>query len=456
MDAVSSRSGWATEFRAQLRLALPLAAVYAGQQAMGAVDTAIVGRTTALELGAVGLGNTLWGFLFMVTMGVMLGLDPLITQALGARAFARARAVALKGIYLAVGCTVVASVGAVLAPGLLAPLGVDPQMARHTTVYLWIRTLSFLPSILMVLARSWLQAHGRTSPLVWATVGGNVLNAPLTWLLVHGGQGWPGLEGVTPMGVAGAAWATVACTVFQLLWVLPGVRDAGSQDDVPGVPAVASLGTALRLGLPLGLQMAAEVGLFALVGLLAARLGTAAMAAHQVALTVASLSFCVSLGIGSAGCVRVGAAVGAADHDGMVRGGGAALLLGVGWMSLTAAVLALAAGPVAAVFSSDPSVGLAAIPLLRVAAVFQLSDGAQAVAAGVLRGAADTHYTSVANVVGHYGVGLPVALGLAFPGGLGVMGLWWGLCAGLSVVAVALVGRFIHFTRVGVARVQEG
>jgi multidrug resistance protein, MATE family len=188
--------------------------------------------------------------------------------------------------------------------------------------------------------------------------------------------------------------------------------------------------------------MLAEHGVFALATLLAGRLGTAQLAAHHVALTLAATSFMVPLGIGAAASVRVGGAVGARDRVGARRAGAAALLLGALWAIAAGAAFVLAPARLAHALSPEPSTIAAAVPLLFVAAVFQLSDGAQAILAGALRGAGDTRWPLVANLAGHWLVGLPVSLIAGFSLGRGAVGLWWGLSAGLIAVACALGLRF--------------
>jgi len=194
------------------------------------------------------------------------------------------------------------------------------------------------------------------------------------------------------------------------------------------------------------MQMGAEVGIFALVALLAGRLGQQQLAAHQLTISLASFTFTVALGIGAAGSVRVGRAIGARDAAGTRRAGLVAIAAGAGIMSLFGLAFWLFPGPLASILSDVPEVLAASIPLLAVAAVFQISDGVQAVAAGVLRGAADTRFAFVANVCGHWLIGFPVALFLGFHLKMGIPGLWWGLCAGLTAVAILLLLRFLRLS----------
>ena len=198
--------------------------------------------------------------------------------------------------------------------------------------------------------------------------------------------------------------------------------------------------------------MGAEIGLFATVSMLAAVLGPVQLAAHQVAITLASLSFTAAMGLANAGSVLVGRAVGAGDTARARRAG--LLALGVGGVLMTLFGLLFALQPrlLVRIFTEDASVLAMAVPLLVVAAVFQVSDGVQGVATGILRGAGDTRFTFAMNLIGHYGVGLPVAILLGVVAGWGVVGLWWGLCAGLTVVGVGLAWRFLRVSARPIAR----
>ena len=200
-------------------------------------------------------------------------------------------------------------------------------------------------------------------------------------------------------------------------------------------------------GLPVGGQISAEVGIFGVATVIAGRLGTLAAAGHGIALNLSSFTFSVSVGIGSAASVRVGHAAGAGDHALARRRGIIGFASGIAVMSTFALAFLAAPAALAAIFTDDTAVIAAAVPLLQIAALFQLSDGTQAIGAGALRGLGDTRATLVANLVGHYAIGLPISLSLAFAAGLGAPGLWWGLSAGLFVTAVALVVRFLRRTR---------
>jgi MATE family multidrug resistance protein len=428
-----------TELGALWRLALPLAFAQAGQAAMGLVDTAVVGRLSPTAQAAAGLGNSLTFTILFFGMGVLFALDPLVSQAIGAGRPAEARTHYWTGVWLAL-LTSVGLLVPLLALGpILSAVGVQPAIADGAMAYVTWRLPGVAGTLLFVVARSYLQGLGRTRAIVVAMVVANVLNAGLDVLLVFGAGPVPAL------GVVGAAIVTSVCTwvQFVVLAVALGPAPAG----VRRRPQWRSIVLAAKVGIPVGAHLLAEGGVFGLAGLLAGRLGDSSSAAHQVALTWASLTFCVAVGIGSAGSVRVGWGVGAGQLAAARRSGLVAFASGAGFMACTALLFVVLPAPLARLLSPDAEVVRVASALFLVTAVFQVSDGIQGVGAGVLRGYGDTRFTFVANLVGHWLIGLPLSWWLGVRGGLGVIGLWWGLSAGLSAVAVAVFARFQWLSR---------
>ncbi|HEX8169337.1 MAG TPA: MATE family efflux transporter [Thermoanaerobaculia bacterium] len=443
------------EVGALLRLAAPIAAAQAGTQLMGLVDVAVLGRYGARELAGAGLGNAIFFAVSIVGMGIVLGIDPLIAQAVGAGDRPRARRVLWQGVWVALTLTIALTLLLVAAAHAIPLAGVQPELVAPAQTFLLIRAITIAPYLLYYVSRSYLQAHAHVRPMVLSTVIANVVNFLGDLLLVFGGASLPSWTGplrrVPEMGVAGAAWATVVCSFLQLaiigaavLRVPTGTSDGAHVDHRWNRNEVAQV---FRVGLPIGLQMGAEIGIFALVGVLAARLGTLHLAAHQLTLALASFTYVVAMGVSAAGSVRVGLAIGARDAAATRRAGAAALIGGGAFMTCAALAFALAPRALARLITDQPDVIGAAIPLMFVAAVFQISDGIQGVAAGILRGAGDTRFALYANLVGHWLIGLPIALVLGFHEHLGIIGLWWGLCAGLTFVAAVLFARFERLSR---------
>jgi len=441
------------ELRQLVRLALPLALAQAGHAAMGTVDTAVVGRAGAVQLAGVGLGNGLFFAIGFLGIGLLIGADPLISQAVGAGDLLRARRLYWQAVYTALGATVVLALPILAATRLLVPLGIPPEVARSATQFLLWRVPGLAPLLLFFAARSYLQAVGHARSLLGVVLAANLLNLLGDLLFVFGGQGLPAWTGplrlVPAMGAAGSALVTSLATAFEFLvlaWVVARVKLEGGPHRRLHTLLPADVRRILKVGIPIGLHSFAEVGVFALAGFLAGLFGAPSLAAHQIALTYGSLTFTFAVGVGTAGSVRVGYAVGAGDTPLARRAGLLAFRVGAAFMGCMAVLFLAFPGALVAVMTDSAEVARLAIPLLAVTAVFQVSDGIQGVGAGVLRGAGDSRFTFLANLVGHWVIGLPVALLLGFTARWGVRGIWWGLAAGLSAVAVALLWRFLRLS----------
>jgi MATE family multidrug resistance protein len=434
------------EVRALVRLAVPLALASAGQSLMGVVDAAVVGRAGAAQLAGVGLGSLLFFAVSVLGIGTMMGLDPLVSQAFGAGDAPRARHFLWQGAWLALAIGVLLAVPLAFVPLALGPLGIEPTVAAQASGHLLAR-LPSLPALLFFFAaRSYMQGANAPRAILLSAVLANLVNFALDLLLVFGGADLPAWTGemrrIPPLGAVGSGMATAISTWLQAAFVAWAAGRVEVNGPFIRRPLWAEMRLAARVGAPIGLHMGAEVGVFALVGLMAGRLGAVPMAAHQVAIALASFSFSAAVGIGNAGSVRVGWAIGSRDTPAARRAGLVAFGTGAAFMSAWGLAFLLFPGIFARLMSNDPAVVAVATPLLRVAGVFQISDGIQAVGAGVLRGAGDTRFTLFANLVGHWALGLPAALGLGLVLGWGITGLWWGLLIGLTAVAIALFFRF--------------
>ncbi len=440
------------ELRILVRLALPLALAQAGQALMGLVDTAVVGRAGAVQLAGAALGNAVVFTVCIVGIGTLMGADPLISQALGARDPVRARRLYWQALRVAAAASGVLVLPTLGLASLMAPFGIAADVAKVAREFVWWRLPGIAAFLFFYAQRSYLQSVGAARALLWATVLANVVNLFGDLLLVFGGArlpAWTGpLRWIPPMGASGSALATTLVQLGEvvfLAWVVRQIRLPERPADLHRrLPEDAR--RILRVGVPIGLHFGAEVGVFALAGFLAGRLGAESLAAHQIALTFSSVTFTFAMGIGNAGSVRVGLAVGARDTPGARRAGLLAFAAGAAFMGCAALTYLLVPGPIVATMTNDPAIAAIAVPLFMVAAIFQVSDGVQGVGAGVLRGAGDSRFTFTANVVGHYLIGLPLALLLGFGMRWGVFGIWWGLAAGLTAVAAALVWRFLRIS----------
>lgn len=419
-------------------LAAPVALVQVGLLSMGAVDTVMVGRVSAADLAAVALGNLYFFMCAIFGMGILFALDPVISQAVGARDEEGVARGVQRGCLLALGLSVVAMVLLVPTAPLLGlarqPEEVIPIAARYCHGLI----LGVFPFYAFGVFRQSLQAMGRVRPIVVTVVCANAVNVLLNWLLVFGNAGAPAL------GAVGSAWATTLSRWFMigLLTVVAWSELSPSLWPVRREAFLrAPLVRFLAVGAPIGAQQWLEFGVFGAAGLLMGMMGTVAVASHQVALQLAAMTFMIPVGVAQATSVVVGQRVGREDPSGARRAVGAGLAVATAFMTFTAAMFLALPGPLARLFSDDPIVVAAAAALLPIAGVFQVFDGLQVAAAGALRGVGDTHVPMLLNLVGFWAVGLPTSVVLGYLLDRGPTGIWWGLAVGIGVVAVMLLHR---------------
>jgi MATE family multidrug resistance protein len=428
-----------------IALAIPVVVAELGWMTMGIVDTLMVGRLSPEAIGAVGVGNSIFMGLVIFAMGLMLGIDALVSRAFGSGDLEACHRWLVHGVTLALTVSPVLMLVLFALSSALETWGLTPAVLELTRPYLQAVAWSVPPLLLYAAFRRYLQGMNVVRPIMFALVTANIVNAAANWVLIFGHLGAPA------MGVRGSAWATVFARVVMAGMLLAVIvrREWGRR---PGLFQTslrierAKMALLLRLGLPAGIQVMLEVGVFAVATILAGGLPTAALAAHQIALNIAAFAFMVPLGVSSAGAVRVGQAVGRRDREGAARSGWAALLIGAGFMSASAAVLLLLPRQLISAFTLDARVLEVGISLLTVAAVFQLFDGVQIVATGALRGLGDTRTPMFWNLFGHWFVGLPLGYALCFVFGVGVVGLWWGLTTGLVICAVGLLATWSRRT----------
>ncbi len=450
MSTNSNHRPSTADYRELARLAAPIVLIQLGMMAMGVVDTMMVGRVSAVALAAVALAN-LYSFVIMVFgMGVLMALDPIVSQALGARDGGAVSRGVQRGFVLATVLTVPISLALLMVEPVLRVAGQPADVVPYAAGYVYRTLGSVWPFYAFVVVRQTLQAHRRTAPIVATIVIANLVNVVMNYALIFGELGFP------KMGVLGSAWATLisrwimAGLLFALAWPHLG---AYLRRPAPGLLDPVPILRVLRLGAPIGLQMMFEFGAFAFVALLMGRLGVVQVAAHQVAINLASLTFMVPLGVGSAAAVIVGHAVGRQDPDGVRRATAAALYVGAAFMLATGSLFIGLPEPLARLYTDERDVLLLAAVLLPIAGVFQVFDGLQAVALGLLRGLGDTRVPMLFCVIAFWLVAIPLSMFLGFGLELGATGLWWGLVVGLAIVAVILVLRLRYRERLGVVRI---
>ncbi len=453
MPLDSPRGTALSELATLARLAWPVTSAQMLLVSMGLVDTAVLGRVSVTELAGATIGRSIGFGVASISMGIGMGLEPLASQALGAGETGRAWG-ALKATLKAIALTWIPI--ALLGMGitfLLEPMGVSHEITIRARWYL----TGQLPGLGLygayIAARTYLQARGSARPALVAALVANLMNWVVCNLLVRGdgvlvALGLPAV-GLPALGAFGAGLATSLAEIVLVAIALGAARARNAGAASEHVP----VSTTLRVGLPVGLQLFAELGIFSLVALVSGRLGEVPASAHQVAIGLASFTYMASLGVSAATSVRVGHAVG--EGVSPRRTGLLGIALGGGLQTIGAVVFALIPAGLVGLFTPDDRVVALGAKLVMIAAVFQLFDGVQGVASGALRGAGDVRFAFLSNLVAYWVIGLPIALWLAFGVGLGAPGLWWGLTLGLVIVAFVLVARFIFLTRGKIERVEK-
>jgi len=428
----------ATELREMLRLAAPIVAVNVGMMFMGVVDSLMLGRVSGAALAAGVLGNFTFYLCASFGLGFLLAIDPVVAQAVGAGDVREAALGVQRGVVLAIAISIVMAILLWPAPQVLTLLGQPADVAPDAGAFVRWSIPGVFPFFLFALSRQALQAHGSVAPVLWAAVVGNVVNVVANLVLVFG------MFGVPALGVVGSAIST---TIAR--WVMFGAILLFARQRLkrlvrpwfPGALTWAPLRGLAALGAPIGLQFFAEVNAFGLVTIMMGWVGTDALAGHEIALNLASLTFMVPMGVAAAGTVMVGRAIGRGDPAAARRDAVAALVVGIGFMALTAVALLVVPGLFARAYTTDGSVITVAMALIPIAGIFQVFDGMQVCATGVLRGAGDTRVPMAIHMASFWLVGIPLGSWLCFGLDWGPAALWWGLTAGLAAAGLLQLAR---------------
>ena len=437
-------TAWArtvAELRALGRLVWPLIVAQIAQMSMAVVGTLLAGQLGVRTLAAQGLGATVFTFVLISGYGLMSGLDPHVSMAVGAGQTSRAGRLFRQGFWLAVVGTIPLTLAMLAAPLALRAMGQEPALMDVVESFLWWSAPGLLPALWFSSFRSFTSAANRPRSIMVAAVIANVVHVGVCqWLTVGG---W----GVPAMGVEGIALASVLCRFLLVAIIAVYVKFHPHFEAFRAprtLPVWADLRPLLASGLPLCLQYSLEVAGFVLVTLWMGLLGAEVLAAHEVALSVGAMAFQVPFALGTAAAMRVGHAIGRRDEAGVALAGWTALQVGVVYALLSAAAMIALRKPLAMAYleAGGPAVLALTAHLLAIAAAFQLADGVQAIGFGVLRGLDDTRLPVLFNVLGFGLLGLPFGYISVFRLGMGPDMLWWGLSLALGTVALLLALRF--------------
>jgi MATE family multidrug resistance protein len=440
-----------THARETLVLGLPLIGSHLAQMALHVTDTVMVGWYGVVALAAVVLGASSFFIVFVVGSGFAKAVMPMVAAALGRDDETQVRRDTRMGIWLSIGYGLAVYPIFWWSEPILLALGQNPEVAAIAQDYMRIAGLGMVPALVVTVLQSYLSALHRTQVVLWVTLVAVVVNIAVNWALIFGNLGFP------EMGARGAAVATVAVQVLSLVslalyaHLLPDLRRFHLFQRF-WRPDWHAMGQVFRLGLPIGLTGLAEGGMFQASALMMGSIGTVELAAHGIALEVAALTFMMHVGLSSSATIRIARFDGAKDRTALRQAAKVAVALSFAVAMASVVLLVVVPKPIVALFLDLTKPESAAIlaygtVLLGVAALFQLGDGMQVMALGLLRGVQDTRVPLILAAVSYWLIGIPCSYVLAFPLGFGGVGLWLGLVVGLFCAAASLMWRFWRLVR---------
>ncbi len=429
---------------AVLVLALPLAGSHLAQFAVGLADTVMMGWYGVEELAALVLGHSYYYTLFIMGSGFAWAVMPIVAAAAGTADDTQVRRVTRMGMWVSILFGLAAVPLLVWSRPVLLALGQEPGVTADAELYLRLMAVGLIPNLLVMVLKSYLAALARTQVVLWVTVGMAVLNVLLNYALIFGNWGAPEL------GIRGAAIASVTLQVAGF-----AALAAYASASMPGHALFHRLWRAdweafarvFRLGWPIGLTNLAEVGLFAASAVMMGWVGTVPLAAHGIALTLASATFMIHLGLSNAATIRAGRAYGRRDERDLRQGAVVVIALSMGFAAFTIAVFLGFPRFLIGLFldpgdAARPEILAVGVSLLAVAALFQFFDGAQVIALGLLRGVQDARVPMIIASVSYWIVGIPTSYLLGLSLGYGGLGVWAGLVIGLACASALLMARF--------------
>ncbi|WP_245425406.1 MATE family efflux transporter [Phyllobacterium brassicacearum] len=451
-----SKRAWRDEIVAMLSLSWPMILTNLAQTAMTATDVMMMGWVGASTLAAGALGTNFYYLLMIFGLGLMLATSPMMARELGRNRFAvrEIRRTVRQGLWVAVAVSIPIWLVLWNTESILVAMGQDAGLAGQAGNYMRALQWAVLPFYGYIVLRSFIAALERPGWALVIAIVSVAFNALANWVLIFGHFGFPKL------GIVGSGIATTLSSMmmFAGLVVVISMDPKFRRYRLFGRfwradwPRFADL---LRLGLPIAAILSFEVTIFNAAAFLMGLIGADSLAAHAIAIQIASIAFMVPMGFGQAATVRIGRAYGAQDRDGIKRAGWVAFAAGTGFMVLTALLMLLAPHQLISAFIdiNDPAnadVISLAVTFLAFAALFQIFDGGQAVASGMLRGLHDTTIPMIYAAIAYWGIGLPLSVGFGFWLDMQGAGIWVGLLCGLAAAAVLLISRWLRREKLGI------
>ncbi|KIC93789.1 MATE family efflux transporter [Flavihumibacter solisilvae] len=430
-----------------LRLAFPIIIGELAQMALHIIDTAMVGAISYKQLAAASLVINSLNIPFVIGIGMTISVSQMVSMAHGRRDSQLVSHYFFNGFIL---CTITAIlISALLVSGrsVLYHLKQDPEVVELAVPFMKLMGMSIVPMLLFMTLKQFTDGLEFTKTAMVLSLCALPLNTFLNWLLIYGNWGFPRLE------LLGAGWATlISRTIIfivlatVILWH-PTFRRYVAVRKSQWVLRRKTIRDLLHIGIPSSLQIGMEAGAFAVSGIIIGTIGAVAQASHQIALSCASFTFMVSMGLAQAGSIRVSNAFGRGDWPKIGEIGKSTLITALIYGAICAAGFTIFRDQLPLLFNKDNNVILLASTLLLFAAVFQVSDSTQAIGAGLLRGIKDVRRPTILVAVAYWVIGLPLGYLLAFSFDLGAQGMWIGLIAGLSFASFFLITRFLKMTR---------
>jgi len=442
---------WLMEVQTCFWLSLPLATAQVLQAATGFVDTVMMGMLGSQAIAAGGLGAIVFTGLLLIGTAIVSAVSPLVAEAYGSGTRERVRIVVQQGLILAIALGIPLTLLLLNMEPILRGLGQSPTLVPLMAVYLKAVAWGAIPGLLVAVLRSFVAALSKPRPVMLVVMLGTVINIVANYTLMFGLFGLPRL-GLAGIGYASTLsfWGMLLMLIFYILW----------NREMQHYPVIGNsfrfdpklFKEVLWIGIPLGVLGLVETGMFTLTSVLVGLLGTVPLAAHQIALQTAALTFMVPMGIGLGTTVQVGQRMGQKDALGMRLAGFAGIGLGGVFMVLMAILMWLMPKTIVSLYLDvqDPAnqeVVALAVRLLMVAAIFQIVDGVQVTATGALRGMQDTRIPMFIGIISYWGIGLTSGYLLGFHFGMGSVGLWLGLAIGLLFASIVLTWRFVRASR---------
>lgn len=441
-----NRSTFIDHIKTNWSLAYPVMLSQLGHVMMGVTDSIMVGHIDSTSLAAVSLSNVIFNVLLLFGIGVSYAITPLVAEADGLKKDTDTIQIVRHGLIINLVNSFILVGAVMIGKNLLYKIDQPLEVVSLSIPYLSIITYSIIPVLIFQTYRQFAEGLGHTRIAMVVMIVCNVINLALNYVLIYGHAGFPA------MGLNGSAWATFISRVFMAVFIIVFIYYSPKFKNLQGLFALGKYSgqlfkKMLHIGIPAGMQFIFEVLAFDASAVMMGWLGTQALAAHQIAINMATISYMMTSGLAAAATIRVGYFFGQKDFKNIRTSAYSLLGMALTFMSIWAIVFLFGKNLLPTLYISDPGVISIAIPLLVVAGIFQLSDGAQVVCAGALRGLQDVKIPSLFIFISYWIIGLPLGYWLGFKTHLGATGIWTGLLVGLTLTATAMFFRFKYLSK---------